>query len=601
MNRRAFSPFRFLEWLWKPVAQNGLFFVMMYTLGIVCAWLTVPPSKGVTLYENIYLELFLDVYVACVVLTLLPRRLRVWTRRLLYVVLYAVSLADVWCFVKYGSSITPSMLMLVFETDSREAGEMLRSTLSADMLFSKVGWVWLIMAVHVAVNILRKKFSYLRVRPLGSTALACLGAVVLCLVVWSVASGMDNKRLTWQLFAASTVGEQEDELTRRPPARLYSPMQRLCFSLRSNALAAKQVKKLVDVASHIQVDSCAFTSPSIVLIIGESYGPHHSQQYGYAMPTTPRQIAREQSGQLVKFSDVVAPWNLTSFVFKLVFSTYVQGQQGEWCDYPLFPQLFRAAGYHVSFLTNQFVTKPREAVYDFSGGFFLNNPTLNKSMFDNRNKKTYIVDGQLIDSLLTDDLVKTEPQLTIVHLLGQHVNYRSRYPRSRAAFNADDYATLRPELTARQRLTLAQYDNATLYNDSVVDAICRRYEQQQAIVIYMPDHGEECYEGNRGFICRNHSADIDRELAHYEFKVPFWIWCSKPYMNAHPDVFLQIVKAKDRRYMTDALAHTLLYLAGIHTPFYHAEYDILSDDYDESRPRILKNTTDYDSLSDKEK
>lgn len=40
--------------------------------------------------------------------------------------------------------------------------------------------------------------------------------------------------------------------------------------------------------------------------------------------------------------------------------------------------------------------------------------------------------------------------------------------------------------------------------------------------------------------------------------------------------------------MTDALPHLLLYLAGIETPTYKEEYNILSSKYDEMRPRILK-------------
>ena len=46
-----------------------------------------------------------------------------------------------------------------------------------------------------------------------------------------------------------------------------------------------------------------------------------------------------------------------------------------------------------------------------------------------------------------------------------------------------------------------------LYNDSIVAQIVKRFQKQDAIVIYVPDHGEECYEENRGFICRNHSAE----------------------------------------------------------------------------------------------
>ena len=48
--------------------------------------------------------------------------------------------------------------------------------------------------------------------------------------------------------------------------------------------------------------------------------------------------------------------------------------------------------------------------------------------------------------------------------------------------------------------------------------------------------------------------------------------------------------------MTDALAHMLLYLGGIHARDYKEQYNLLSPEYDESRPRILKNTTDYDKL-----
>ena len=50
--------------------------------------------------------------------------------------------------------------------------------------------------------------------------------------------------------------------------------------------------------------------------------------------------------------------------------------------------------------------------------------------------------------------------------------------------------------------------------------------------------------------------------------------------------------------MTDALPHLLLYLAGIETPTYKEEYNILSPKYNEMRPLILKNSADYDKLRD---
>ena len=279
---------------------------------------------------------------------------------------------------------------------------------------------------------------------------------------------------------------------------------------------------------------------------------------------------------------------------------HVVGEKGEWCDYPLFPELFRKAGYHTSFITNQFLPKAKEAVYDFSGGFFLNHPELSEAMFDTRNTKTFTYDEGLLSEY--DEHLKkanTAHNLILFHLMGQHVNYRQRYPKGRGQFRADDYKDRRPELNHYQRRVLSEYDNATLYNDSIVDQIVRRFANEDAVVIYVPDHGEECFEGSRGFICRNHSAAIDYDLAHYEFEVPFWIWCSKSMIAKHPDLYQEIRTAKDRRLMTDALPHTLLYLAGIKAPDYHEAYNVLSPKYQEQRPRILKNQADYDRLRSK--
>ena len=80
---------------------------------------------------------------------------------------------------------------------------------------------------------------------------------------------------------------------------------------------------------------------------------------GYDVDTNPRQRKLEKQGRLIKFTDVVSPWNLTSFVFKNIFSMHVVGQKGEWCDYPMFPELMRKAGYHVTFITNQFLSQAK--------------------------------------------------------------------------------------------------------------------------------------------------------------------------------------------------------------------------------------------------
>ena len=599
-----------LNKVWQPIRDNASFFVFMYLIGIFVSYAELPagnPEEKV--YGNLWLELFLDLYAIAVILMLIPRKIRRWVRACLYVIAYTTNITDLFCWVKFQSTLNPSMLLLVGETNGREAGEFFSSYFTADLLASSVGVLGLILLVHILTAFCRKTMlpAIFRRRAAAwrqrlASLQPALGFIFLVLLVWSVVRSAHNKREIAQIFSLDTIGSVEHELTHRKCAEFYLPVYRLVFSIFSNELASKQIDRLIVAKDKVTVDSCSFRSPDIVLIIGESYGKHHSEQYGYFMPTTPRQIRREKTGLLVPFSDVVSPWNLTSFVFKNVFSLHVAGEKGEWCDYPLFPELFRRAGYHVTFLTNQFLPKAKEAVYDFSGGFFLNHPELSQAMFDTRNTQLYRFDCGLLDDYDKNQRQhNTEHNLIIFHLIGQHVNYRQRYPSDRHHFRAEDYADRRPDLDLKRRSTLADYDNAVLYNDSIVDQIIRRFESQDAIVIYMPDHGEECYEGNRGFICRNHSAAIDYDLAHYEFEIPFWIYCSHKYTVKHPGIFQEIVSAKDRRFMTDALPHMLLYLAGIKTKDYHAAYNLLSPQYDEKRPRILKNTTDYDRLAKKKK
>ena len=623
---------RIAQCLLKPVTRNGVFFVMMYVLGIVTA-LIAPSSDRVKfnsddyLYGNLFLELFLDTYLACVVLAVLPDKVRLWVRRVLYVLLYSVTVADVYCYWKFGSTLNPAMLLLVGETDSREAGEFLRSYLTPDVIFSPVGWIVLLAIVHAFIALRhrwlrllgerrrllfeawmdreKKRWAHVPVTLIGGFAVATL-------LVTSVITSWHNKVEMTHIMTAPTIGDVEHKLTAPDHAQFYLPVYRLAFSLYSNHLAAQQITKCIASAKRAKVDSCSFTSPTIVLIIGESYSKAHDGQYGYFLNTTPRQEKLERSGLLTKFTDVVSCWNLTSFVFKNVLSLHVVGQKGEWCDYPLFPELFRKAGYHVSFLTNQFLPKAKEAVYDFSGGFFLNNPTLSEAQFDTRNDRTYRFD----DGLLADydakvksgeiqiDHVRpgheTHHNLIIFHLIGQHVSYRMRCPNNQRVFTIDDYVKPRPELGPNRRQMIADYDNAVHYNDSIVSAIVKRFAKRNAIVIYMPDHGEECYEPGRNIVCRNHSAAVDWPLAHYEFEIPFWIYCSHSYAVSHPYVFKAIKDARRRPFMTDALPHMLLWLAGISTKEYHSQYNLLSPDYDASRPRILKNKVDYDKLRQKE-
>lgn len=602
---------KWIGWLFTPIEKNGAFFVFMFALGWLCTQIEIMPyylrDRGAKPYELSAPELFLDIYVLCVILTLIPRKIRIWVKALIYILLYGVAIADMFCYERFESTLTPTMLMLVGETSGQETREFLSGYLSWDVITSGVGWIILLILAHLLWTFFRhfsdKKRRQMILPRLNTTVVSGFKAVLGCLVAWllygAVSQTWDNKEALQRLFSYHTIGQVEHEMTRKDKAHLYAPVYRLAFSIYANRLASDQVIQLETASQKIRIDSCSFRVPNIVLVIGESYNKRHSQLYGYDKPTTPRQKALAEEGSLIPFTDVIADWNLTSFVFKHMLSLYAVGDSGEWCDQPLFPEVFRQAGYQVTFLTNQFLPQAKEAVYDFSGGFFLNHPEVSSRLFDRRNTKLYRYDGDLVNSLNTlpplNALTSPSGSLTIFHLMGSHIDYRSRFPQKTFRhFKPQMYN--RPDLTDKQRQTLADYDNSLLYNDSIVKAITNLFVDKDALVIYMPDHGEEIFDDKPYVSGRRHNADIDYRLARNEMEIPFWVWGSPQYIEHHPYGWLALQAAKDRPMMTDALPHLLLYLGGISTPLYRSELNVISPDYNTHRPRILKGVTDYNQL-----
>ena len=598
-------------------------FLFLYLVGIMSSILTIPPYKTAHMYDWAPYELFADVYIISAIWLLIrgllyrekaesrKRKVCNWIYKILlavfYVAVYILYIVDTFCFVKFGSTLNPSMLLLIGETTGNEAGEFLQSYITPDIILSEVGLIALVPLLHAGVA---GFWAYRKNRVNGANraykankAYKLIGGVAVAIAVGvCVYLTFPNKKLYAHTMSLNTIGQVEHSLAYRPHTEMYQPPMRLAFSIRCNQLVAQQLDRLMNTIGKAEVDSCSVKSPEIVLIIGESHNKRHSQLYGYDKANMPNQTRLEKEGRLTKFDDVVAPWNLTSFVFKLFMTTYCVGDKDEWCDYPLFCEIFRKAGYRVNFLTNQFQTKAKQEVYDFSGGFFINNEELSKVQFDTRNGRLHLFDEGLLkeyDAIADTTRSKgqeVQRQLYIFHLMGMHVTYRIRCPNRMKKWGVGEYPN-DMDIPPKRRKVLADYDNSVWYNDSVVNQIVERFKNDEAIVIYLPDHGEEVFgPGARHFFGRMQVDVINKRLADEEFRIPMWIYTTPLYAKNHPDVVEAIKKAAPKKYMTDAMSHLLMGLAGIHTPYYNPRYDLLSPEYDEKRPRLLKNKTDYDTL-----
>ena len=261
---------------------------------------------------------------------------------------------------------------------------------------------------------------------------------------------------------------------------------------------------------------------------------------------------------------------------------------------PLFPLLFRRAGYSVNFFSNQYLLKGFfKRATNQVGHFFLADGEMNDSLFSFRNRKGNKYDMELVGQVsdYKNNRNQTVCTLDIIHLIGQHFDYSLRYPKTEATFSVDDYTNLKISKDAKE--IVMHYDNATYYNDMVLDSIINVYKHDEAIILFVSDHGEEAYDDLQvqGRLFQEPTAT----QAKYEFEVPMWIWCSESYRSCHPDIMQQIENSLDKPFMTDGLPQLLLHLAGISSKWNDDCRNLLSPNY-QCKKRIICGNIDYDQL-----
>lgn len=569
-----------------PLRGEYVFFVFMYAVFVASRMLENPQLS--TPPQIFYLENAADLYVVCAVLHLLPRRVRTVARTVAYVVAYVAAFSECFVHERFHLLYGPITIQLVAETTPSETGEFLSSYIK--------GWAfWKICLVYfpmLALNIVAEAFSRRARAQIGrivpdvlkkATNVALPIAVAICLV-----STLDQKRQMLNFFTS----HDTDAAEHAGNHAFHTPLYRIVYSTKFLSLSYSELERMRANMADIKIDSCDFTIPNIVLYIGESYNKHHSQLYGYGLETTPHQKAMHEKGDLLVFSDAVTPWNVTSNVFKDVLSTHSTDQPGAWNYGVLLPGVLKKAGYKVAFITSQFYKSPNQGVVDFNGSFFLNDKALDKACFDYRNKFRKAYDGTLLHEI--DKFPRGEHNFVIFHGMGQHQEYRKRYGKGGEKFVVGDYAQRR-DLNVYEKQVVADYDNATRYNDNVVRLLCQKFKDEDAVVIYLPDHGEEVYD--RIHSCgRDHNAQVSPDIAWAEFEVPFEIWFSPKARRLHPDVYEAAAGAQHRPFSTDDLPHLVMGMAGISSSLYDKRRDLLSPDFNAQRKRMLKGTVDYDSL-----
>lgn len=489
------------------------------------------------------------------------------------------------CFHRHWDAYT---IQFVYETNWREAKEFLLTYLFS---WSVGASLLLVVVLFTAEVMLSRRGRQLSLVPKARWARTLWGAWLLLM-------------LGHAYFFSFNADENFDRT-----ARCFSPIKRNAFwNLWQSCLKYGEFRAEFERCATVQQQynehpQCAETEADLVFIIGESFSRHMSNLYDGAYNTNPllMQRLRTDKGRLFVFTNAIATDNGTTQNFKYFMSTTSVDQKGvAWCDSPLFPTILRRCGYNVTFYSNQFAPNDNLGQWDASMGF-VNHPGIEPYLFNHRNTQKYDYDLPLITDYAQHRAALERPQrnLTIFHLYGQHVGFAMRFPPAFARFKAGDvskrYAmrpTSKSQLDQAQRQDVADYLNATAYNDVVVDSIIRLFERRNALIVYFSDHGEEVHNFRRQAGRTDLSTDTP-EAFRCQLDVPLLIYMTPQYLKLHPQQAQRVASALHRKFTTDNLPHLLFDLLGVHSRYFDPSRSIINEHYVEPHKSLLQNGREY--------
>ena len=492
-----------------------------------------------------------------------------WLKIILYVLLTIYFFINLFLFYHFNTTVSPTILTLTAETNPQEASDFLST-----FLFTQKSGTALIITLGILIAAVTAEIFLSYIRWLTHHRIGIVIAAILAICIY--ATGIPA---ACELYMPLVKCQSPDDISQWRFSTYVKPADTvtdLIYSVYDIYLASDNTRKAIAATRRASQEpvSCQETdSLAIVVIIGESYIKSHCQLYGYELETTPCLKNELDSGRLYVFHDAVAPYNMTSDVIKNVFSCNSIEAHEPWYDLPAFPAIFRKAGYHVTFWDNQ-RNFDAQKEYTFALNSFLYNDDICQTCYDETNQRTYKYDLQLVEAFQKEAHHDAPHRLDILHLMGQHFTASHRYPRSRMfiRFRADSIRRNDSFMTKKIKYQIACYDNATYYNDYVVGKIIDLYKDQNAVIMYFSDHGEEIYD-YRDFAGREH-GDITPQALKYQFEVPFFIWVSDRYKASHAKNCDDFAQAVQRPVMLDNICQTLLRIGGISTSYYHPQRDI---------------------------
>ncbi len=510
---------RFWEILTAPFSECFPQFIsLLFVISIISV--TDLIVRGLYPYA---IYVFANAFLTSYVFTLIYKLLKQKAFRSIYVVaLIALSMAflmiDIVCQVQFNTRFSADIAAIILGTNVGEISDFLETFISLKLLLRIGVYVFLTIVVYIVAKRI-KKYSN-----------AIISFSLLLFLFVTIAMAIRNPSAGEEVF----VGKMAAFVKYEVPEDLHEYMTNPSLSYEEESLPS-----------------------SIVIIIGESFAKTHSSLYGYEKPTNPKLASLQDSLSLVVFKDVSSPATHTIPAFKCIMSTYKPeyGDSVKWYSCTTLIEVMQKAGYHTQWFSNQ----SKNGLYDNVVGRYAD---LCDEDYFVGNKYAGMMRTSLDEEVIDLAMPHINNQgrqrnVYFYHLMGSHSNYKNRYPISFDIFKPDEYI----DVKQLQRRNFAEYDNSVLYNDSVVYEIMKKFQDEEAIVFYFSDHGQDFYNSSDDFC--GHGIDSDPESAYWGTQIPFVVYMSERYKEKYPEKVRDIEYKADEPFRTDDFMYLIMDIIGV--------------------------------------
>lgn len=499
---------------------------------------------------------------------------------------FLIGIVDIFLTLTFQTQLNNTFFVIFLSTNFAEARDFLQLYLSPHIVFILGAFIASSLVFFFICNFLsRFLLPFLKIPARFTQALA-LATFLISLSIMSYKLYIYSQITILQIYL-----NDKNMASRWYNTIVDSLIEQSAF-LKQYANLSIQMSENLEKIKNDEMVSNALNLPNIVFIIGESTQRELMSLYGYPLPTTPNLENLRKKGNLIIFEDFISSFASTDKSLQriLTFSNY-ENSQTPWFMHQNLIDLLNLAEYKTHWLSNQDMI----SIYGNSPEIiakranFTRFTTTSDSLM--AGKPTDGILLPMLDEVLKDSqklAQNSQPMFYAIHLMGTHAGYNGRYPKSFETFSVQDLKTHNldtlpkdQKLNSSQLLTKVQYLNAVLYNDYVVSEIMKRFEDKDALIFYLSDHGEEVYD------LRDFSGHSDGNTSRFMLEIPAMVYISEKFKQNHPEIVQKLQNARQRPFMTDDFIHSFLDITGITSKEFEKTRSVFAPEYNAKRERIV--------------